>query len=190
MTTNPKVMYADVVVGGKYGLHGYSEELVMYILDAMPLVEPHHREFYQLFSKTSRSLARKVVNYFKDGRHKSASASNDGAENSKEEQGPRTRSKRNAKTLKCRIPANENTDTDSSDDMTNTDSLESRWYWRVEEDQPDIKFRRASRHPGVANEETRKRTKGATGAKRGKPRSAAGSSMSNHGPKPKPKPRP
>ncbi len=66
-STNLKIMYTDVVVSGKYGLHGYYEELVMYILDAMPLVEPHHCELYQLFSKTSCSLAQKVVNYFKVG---------------------------------------------------------------------------------------------------------------------------
>ncbi|KAK0447010.1 uncharacterized protein EV420DRAFT_1569383 [Desarmillaria tabescens] len=139
-SSNPKMMYADVVVGGEFGLHGYYKDLVVYILDVMPLSEPHHREFYQLFSKASHSLARKVVNYFKDGRHKSTKPSNNSNKNSKEEQGPRTRSKCNAKTGKWRIPTNENTDTDSSDDMTNTASLESQWYCDVEENQPDIKF--------------------------------------------------
>ncbi len=38
-------MYADIVVGGKFGLHGYYDELVVYILDLMSLSEPRHEEF-------------------------------------------------------------------------------------------------------------------------------------------------
>ncbi len=98
-SSNPKIMYADIVVSGKFGLHGYYDELVVYILDLMSLSEPRHEEFYQLFSNTSRSLARKVVNHFKvrllidsislclisyqDGRHKSTSTSKDSTTNSK-----------------------------------------------------------------------------------------------------------
>ncbi|KAK0445050.1 uncharacterized protein EV420DRAFT_1721234 [Desarmillaria tabescens] len=157
--SDPTQMCHDAICTGQYGLDGFYSSVVVPMLDDIEYDADGYSDLLAILAKLCKGLARKAGNTIKSYKP----PSEEKQDKDKVRQASRAgRSQRQTRSSKKGADApgamlNSKTgyyrqkkssehghdyETDSPDDMTNTDSLESDYYTKVKPNQPDIKFRR------------------------------------------------
>ncbi|SJL17982.1 uncharacterized protein ARMOST_21553 [Armillaria ostoyae] len=159
--SDPMQMRHDAICTGQYGLDGFYSLIIVPVLDDIEYDVDGYSDLLAILVKLCKGLARKTGNTIKSYRPPSEEKHDKGQASGAEKSHRQTRSSKkgpgipgatlNSKTGYYRRKKSSKRcheyETDSHDDMTNTDSLESDYYTKVQPNQPDIKFRRQVRHP-------------------------------------------
>ncbi|GLB34619.1 hypothetical protein LshimejAT787_0201840 [Lyophyllum shimeji] len=154
---DPKEMLHATMIGGEHGLGLFIDSFVSYVLDDME-INDSYMDVIKVVNACCLALARKVRNYVKSLKPNTENETSQStrenlrrsARTSEKAKGAGHRNTKNGRLKKSPqfttypLPL----ESESNDDMTNTESLPSDWYNEdIKEGGPDIKARRAQRHP-------------------------------------------